>query len=433
MKKSLRFFGTMLLLCTMVLGLFTVPAMAAETKGYRYEAPYGFTYEDFESKKTHVVYYTHNAKDDTYMETFEVIKDVNGSLYVGWTEKLLMKDGIVNRDDCVGFDNAGRFYAITKDGEVRRMKNPTVDTYFETKEIGAKSLVFDEDDLVVGVKTANKTIKINDLSFVREVEVGTGNNVSKDGNYVTINARNDGGIIYKAYYEKKEILTVHCKGSNVWLEQEEILLSDSCVGAKFVGFSTNYEPILLNTDGTMFLFPYKDYKHPFTIVLAEKVLSYNRDDHGFVYSIRTEKATYLVDELFKDKVPDENPNKPGGDDDKPAPKPETMYITYVANTGSSAIAYKGAEVYGILKRDNSRLYWNDTKLDHSKGSIMFGIAANGVPYWVEGNTLYMLDGDEEQYVTSKVTEFKTSSTGNGILESYKAGSSWYIIPIKDVK
>ena len=425
MKKATKFFGSVVLIFVLAVALFSIPAMAAETAGYRYETPYGFTYEDYASHKTHAVYYTYNSKDDTYDETFEVIQDVNGSLYVGWTEKLLMKSGIVNKDEAIGFDNSGRFYAITTNGRVRRMKNPTVGTYFETNEIRAQELVFDSDDMVVGVKTGNKIIKINDLSFVKEVEIATGNNVSKDGNYVTINARGDGGIIYKAYYQKKEILTIHCKSSNVWLKQENILLSDTCVGAKFVGFSTNYEPILLNTDGTMFLFPYKDYKHPFTIVLAEKVLSYNRDDHGFVYSIRTEKATYLVDELFKAKVPEQ---KPGNDSTS-----KNTYITYVANAGSNAVAYKGAEVYGVLKRENSHLYWNNMKLANSKGSIMFGIAADGKPYWTQDQTLYLWNGKEVQYVTSKVTEFSTSSTGNGVLEAYKAGSTWYIIPIKDVK
>lgn len=402
MKKIIRKIPLIALALIMVMNMFCTTAFAA---GYQYDEPYGFLFTDDNTGYWHVQYYELDKKN-----TFVVSDGVElrkSTLYTEVTNKRLM-DSVSAPSEAyptVAYDRSGRLYVITKDGSVRRMDASTCTTYSVAKDVKGKYFVLNEDDLAIKVKTSSKTITLSDLSFKGSYSIVDGSEVTtpSKGNKIETQARGDGGVIYNAYKDGKVILKVQCKDSNVWLETYSKLLSDTCVGAKFVGFSCNYAALLLDTDGTLYCFPYGQYDRAQTISLQEKVIKYNKDSSGFIYSVETDRSTYLFDKLFNDKV-------------------SSQKITYVSNnvkTGS--IAYLDTKVVGTLSLADGSLKWNGSKLNHSKSPSYFGIMSNGNPVWISGGDLYCYDGRNIVCGKSNVTRLQYAA--NGCAESYFIGST----------
>lgn len=397
MKKVFTF----LALVAVFMSCFATPAFAA---GYKYDEPYGFAYKDDITSYIHVDYYAVDKKEKSYVIADGV--ELRGStLYTEKTDRLLMKNlkksSVSNPS--VAFDTAGRLYILMSDGTVRRMDNSRCTTYSVATNIKkVTSFILNDDDLIAKVQTSSTKKSVSDLTFKGNYKISDDSIVEdlpNEGNYVQTRARGDGGVIYEAFKDNKSVLKIHCYNSNVWLETYQKLLSSTCRGAKFVGFSRQYDSVLLDQDGTLYLFQYKKYDTPCVISLQEKVLGYERDSSGFIYSVETDHSVYLLDNLFKDKLPKK--------------------ITYVANDTQNSIAYSGKEVVGTLEKSKDKLYWNDTAMSNSKSPTYFGITADGDPVWISGGNLYFYDGRNIVLGKEKVTRIQYAT--NGCAESYIVG------------
>lgn len=414
MKKFSVRFASVLLALVMVITM-TTPAFAAGGK----TDPYGFTWLDETNDTWYFQYYVYDNSEKSY-----VIKDTaslkENKLYDTKGDLILSSVRAMDNDPSeassptVCFLN-GKLYFITKDGTVCRMSTSTASNYSKTNTVSnAKNFVLDADDL--GSKVSSK--KLSSLNFSGNYEranksssTSTPNSTEKKGNYILTHAvsGDPSKIAYDAYLDDKLIISIYCKNSNVWVETEQLLLSETCVGAKFVGYSHNYYTILYDLDGTVYAFAHDNFNKALPISLGEEIMSYKKDTNGFVESITTSRKTYNLDELLKDY---------GYTDD-------VDDISYVKNTSTKSTGYSAYDkaVY-VLKKNNSYLYWNDVKLNHSYRSTYLGITKNGYPVWINNDgDLYYHNGTKTKFIAENVTLLRYDL--DGFAYEYKVKNKTY--------
>lgn len=402
---------------------FAIPAYAAS--GVKND-PYGYTYVDDGSGIWYFQYYKSPKNNGVY--TAVDVAYLNGNTLYDMNSKVIAKNvrGMSNNPSLdtaptVAFYN-GNLYFITTTGELCKMTTSTATTYSKSKTApSAKTFTLDADGL--GYKVGST--KLSSMSFSGSYQRGStpsGGNTpgtpDKTGNFVkTYTSPNDPlRVCYDAYRNNKVIISVACKNANVWLETEQILLSETCVGAKFVGYSHDYYTILYDQDGTVYAFAYGDFDRALPISLGEEIMSYKKDANGFIESITTSKKTYNLDNLL-----DEYNNHDFA----------WMYgnIEYVNNSTSKSTAYDDDnEVIVTLKKSNNYLYYDGEKLDNSYKPTYFGITKKGCAVWINNSgALYYFNPVENEikHVKGNVTRIRYDS--KGLAYQYTVGIYTYTI------
>lgn len=411
-KKTMARLASVMLVIALMLCSTSVTAFAASKNN-----PYGFVWLDEATDKWNVQYYEYNSSEKAYNPVDYVTLD---------GDCLYDKNGVLIFNDVKEMDDdhreaskptvcfrGGTLYFITEDGTVCAMSGSTAKTYSISSSIkNAKHFELDGNDIGVKVSGKNLSSLAFSGSYARDTSVNdtTGGESEKSGNYVLTYAY--GGdptkIAYDAYRNDKLLISVFCKNSNVWVETCKKLISDTCVGAKFVGYSHDYFTILYDLDGTVYAFAYDNFEKALPISLGEEILSYVKDKDGFVESITTTRTTYNLDELL---------DAYGYD--------ELLDLSYVKNTTTKSVAYStDNDVLMTLKKSGNYLYWNGDKLENSYKVRYLGIAENGCPVWINNSSkLYYFNGVEVKELASKVTLIRYDS--DGFAYQYKIGSKVY--------
>lgn len=397
---------TSILLAVIMMISAAVPVFAKVVK----DDPYGFIWLDEKEDIFFIQYYEYNEDEEAY-EITDYVYLVDGT-------KLYDKNGkqistILEMTDTesptVVFDEDGDLYFLLTKTSVGKMEESTDKTYSKATISSSKNFTVDADTL--GTKAGSKNL--SSLSFSgsysrNESSSGT----TKSGDYVLTYAYNGDPLktAYDAYKDDELVLTVYCKNSNVWNETHKKLLSDTCVGAKFVGFSEEYSIILYDLDGTLYYFLYDEYDRAYTISLGEEIMYFTRNEDGFIKSITTSKKTYELDTIL-----DEGTVKDS--------------VTYVENSTTKSVAYdEDDKEVATLKKSSNYLYWNDTKLNKSYKPSYFGITETGYPVWINSSgNLYYYDGDTETIIENNVTRIQYDS--DGFAYRYYIGTKAYSINI----
>lgn len=411
-KRTMARLTSVLLVMVLMLCSTSVTAFAASKND-----PYGFVWLDEATDKWNVQYYEYNSSEKAYNPVDYVtldgdcLYDKNGVLIYNSVKE--MDDDQSEASKPTVCFRSGTLYFITEDGKVCAMSGSTAKTYSVNSSIkNAKNFELDRNDIGVKVSGKNLSSLTFSGSYARDNSTSTtpGGESEKSGNYVLTYAY--GGdptkIAYDAYRNDKLLISVFCKNSNVWVETEKKLISDTCVGAKFVGYSHDFFTILYDLDGTVYAFANDNFEKALPISLGEEILSYEKDKNGFVESITTTRTTYNLDELL---------SAYGYDD--------LLDMSYVKNTTSKSVAYStDGDVLLTLKKSGNYLYWNGEKLASSYKSTYLGIAENGCPVWINSNSkLYYFNGIEVKELASKVTLIRYNS--DGFAYQYKIGSKVY--------
>ena len=211
------------------------------------------------------------------------------------------------------------------------------------------------------------------------------------------------------------IISIACKNANVWVETEQLLLSETCVGAKFVGYSHDYFTILYDQDGTVYAFAYGDYDRAIPISLGEEIMSYKKDSKGFIESITTSRKTYNLDDLL-DEYGDDfiwmNSN-----------------IEYVENSTSKSVAYdEDDDVVATLRKSGNYLYFDDTRMSNSYNVTYLGITEQGSAVWINNNKdLYYYDSVTETVKFAKGNVTRLRYDNDGFAYQYTVGTQTYSI------
>lgn len=407
---------------------FATPAFAAY--GVK-DDPYGYTYLD-ESNRNDVWYFQYYSKaggrvysavDYAYL-IGNTLYDKDGDV-ISKKVRAMDDDPSLDTKPTVAFYN-GYLYFITTSGEVCKMTTSTATKFSKyTSTTTAKYFTLDADGLGYKVGSTKLSSMSFSGSYSRDTSSSSGNNngsgsnnTNKTGNYVlTYSTPGDPlRVCYDAYKNNKLIISTACKNANVWVETYQLLLSETCVGAKFVGYSHDYYTILYDQDGTVYAFAYGDYDRALPISLGEEIMSYQKDDKGFIESITTSKKTYNLDKLLDDY--DNNDFI-------------WMYgnIEYVSNSTSKSTAYDDDnEVVATLKKSSNYLYYNSEKLDNSYKPTYFGITKTGCAVWINNsNTMYYYDPVEDKinYVKGNVTRIRYDD--DGFAYQYTVGVYTYSI------
>lgn len=401
---------------------FTIPAYAAS--GVK-DDPYGYTYVDDNSGIWYFQYYRSPKGNGVYSVADFAYLDGN-TLYDA-NQKVIAKNvrGMSNNPSLdtaptVAFYN-GNLYFLTTKGELCKMTTSTATTYSKSKTApSAKTFTLDADGLGYKVGSSKLSSMSFSGSYNRDSSTSGGNNSgtnNKTGNYVkTYTTPGDPlRVCYDAYRDDKVIISVACKNANVWLETESILLSETCVGAKFVGYSHDYFTIMYDQDGSVYAFPYGNYEKALPISLGEEIMSYKKDENGFVESITTSKKTYNLDKLLAEYNYDEYVwiNK----------------LDYVVNSTSKSVVYdESGNALVSLKKSNNYLYFGDTKLSKSYKPTYFGFTDDGYPVWINSDSdLYYYNPITKVIRNLKLDVTRLRFDENGFVYQYSIGSKNYAI------
>lgn len=401
---------------------FTLPAYAAS--GVK-DDPYGYTFVDENTGTWYFQYYRSPKGNGVY--TVVDYAYLTGNTLYDANQKVIAKNvrGMSNNPNLdtaptVAFYN-GNLYFLTTKGELAKMTVSTATTYSKcTTAPSAKTFTLDADGL--GYKVGSS--KLSNLNFSgsynRDNSTTGGNNSGtniKTGNYVkTYTTPGDPlRVCYDAYRDNKVIISVACKNANVWLETEKILLSETCVGAKFVGYSHDYFTIMYDQDGSVYAFPYGNFEKALPISLGEEIMSYKKDDNGFVESITTSKKTYNLDKLLAEYNYD-----------------EYIWINmldHAVNSTSKSVAYdKDGNALASLKKYNNYLYFGDVKLSNSYKATYFGFTDTGYPVWINnGSDLYYYNPISNVIRSLKLDVTRLRFDSDGFVYQYSIGSKNYSI------
>jgi hypothetical protein len=105
----------------------------------------------------------------------------------------------------------------------------------------------------------------------------------------------------KAYQNNKLKLNLLVSGSKILNVTNSIRLSDSAVGAKFMGVSSKYEVYLYEVDGTIYKFTSTSWYSPSKVTISGKITGTVEDENGFLTAIKTSKGTYKLSSLDNSK------------------------------------------------------------------------------------------------------------------------------------
>lgn len=402
--------------------MFSISTTAFAASGVK-DDPYGYTWLDESSDIWYFQYYRAPKGDNVYsVVDYAYLK---GNTLYDANSKIISKS-VRSMDDNPSLDTKptvaffkGDLVFLTTDGELCKMASSTSTKYSKsTTAPGAKYFTLDADGL--GYQIGSKTLSSFGFngSYNRDNATNNGNTsnpTDKKGNFILTYAYPGDPlkVCYDAYQNDKVILSVYCKNANVWCESHQTLLSDTCVGAKFVGFSTNYDTILYDQDGTVYAFAFGNYEKAFPISLGEEIMSYKKDANGFVESITTSRKTYSLSELFE---------KYDYNDFIWADRFE-----YVKNSTSKSVAYDDEdEEIVTLKKSNNYLYFGDMKLAQSYKPTYFGITASGNAVWINNESdLYYLDYESNTIYFVKHNVTRLRYDGDGFVYQYKVGTKAY--------
>lgn len=424
-KHFVKFASIMLVLVCMF--SFATPAFAAS--GVK-DDPYGYTWFD-ESNRNDIWYFQYySAPDgDSVYSVVDYAYLIGNTLYdadgdvISKKVRAMDDDPSLDTKPTVAFYD-GDLYFLTTSGEICKMTASTATKFSKYKSTTtAKYFTLDADGLGYKVGSTKLSSMSFSGSYSRDTSSssssGTGsNNTNKKGDYVLTYATPGDPlrICYDAYRDDELIISTACKNANVWVETEQLLLSETCVGAKFVGYSHDYFTILYDQDGTVYAFAYGDYDRAIPISLGEEIMSYKKDSKGFVESITTSKKTYNLDDLLEDYDDDDfiwmNSN-----------------IEYVSNSTSKSTAYDDDnDVVATLYKSGNYLYYDNTKLSNSYKSTYLGFTKSGCAVWINNDSdLYYYDPVEEtvEEVKGNVTRVRYDS--EGFAYQYTVGSKTYSI------
>lgn len=425
-KTNFGRFLVLTLIVAVCASFMATPVFARSSSAVKTD-PYGFTWLDEEEDIWYIQYYEYSSRDGAYSITDYVYVD-NNKLYDKNGKQINTVKSMDSEDEpTAGFYN-GKLYFLDKSGYTCQMSKSTDSKYSRYDSNSAKYFTLDEDGLIT--KAGNYSIssmKFSGSYSRNSSSNGSGNHTEKSGDYVKTYAYNGDPekTVYDAYYDDELLISIYCKGSNVWVDTNSLLLSETCVGAKFVGYAHGYFTIMYDLDGTIYCFAYDRFNKALPITFNEEIMSYVKDDDGFIESIKTNRRTYDLDDLIEeygyDRYAYEGRNNSYDDDEE---------ITSVKNSNSSSTAYYYKnEVVSVLKKSSNYLYWNNEKMENSYKATYLGITQDNIPVWInDDGELWYYNGSREKMIDDDVTRLQYDN--NGFAYRYFIGNRDYTINVR---
>ena len=105
--------------------------------------------------------------------------------------------------------------------------------------------------------------------------------------------------MYTAYSAStvKVSITVSSDGLKILNTTNDVRLSDTLKGVKFMGIDSSYNVYMYETNGTLYRFIFGNWYSAEKIVLDGKFKTMRTDENGFLSTIITDKTTYTLKQL----------------------------------------------------------------------------------------------------------------------------------------
>lgn len=291
LKSKLRY--TLITALVFALALLTSITAFAKTN-----LPYGFTYDDSASGKTLYHYYSYSQELDRYVPSCKFYS--KGSYVYTSSGILVCNTSAGSGSRYNGFDEKGNFYIITSTGKLTCIdSNNKAKTLIET---GSTKLNYNSDDIAISVTTHNGTKSLSTFEYVPEIDEDDDYNapvVSKKANRVDIYTNSANELVYEAFKNSNvhTRIIVNNNGKKVLNSTNGIRLSDTLVGAKFLGFDPAYNVYLYENNGTLYRFKSGAWYSAEKLSLSGTYKSYKKDENGFISKIVTTKGSYTIKQL----------------------------------------------------------------------------------------------------------------------------------------
>ncbi len=287
---------TLLLTACLIFGICQTAFAADMTND-----PYGYTYDDAANGHTMYKYYSYNSQSGSYSAT-RVFYSEGTSVYIESGNLLVSSTSAGSGSRYNGFGITGIFYMITSNGGLISIdSNNMVNTILAS---GAMNLNYNYDDLAETVTTTSGTLNLSTLSPTTPTTptvptVPNQPGTIKTNNRVEIYTNSAGEMVYTAYSAStvKVSITVSSDGLKILNTTNDVRLSDTLKGVKFMGIDSSYNVYMYETNGTLYRFIFGNWYSAEKIVLDGKFKTMRTDENGFLSTIITDKTTYTLKQL----------------------------------------------------------------------------------------------------------------------------------------
>lgn len=288
---------TLLLAVCLILGTSQTAFAANATTD-----PYGYTYDDAANGTTRYKYYSYDKKAGSYKATREFYSNGTSVYFSNGSLVTSASAGTGSRYN--GFATNGMFYAITSKGELVCVA--TNNQVYTLLSAGATNLNYNYDDLAETVTTTSGNMN---LSTLQQSPVTTTPNTptttppvtdsTKNYDRVEVYTNSAGEMVYTAFQGStvKVSIIVSDDGQKILNVTNEVRLSDTLKGVKFMGIDSSYNVYMYETNGTLYRFTFGNWYSAEKIVLDGEFKTMRTDDKGFLSTIITTKTTYAITQL----------------------------------------------------------------------------------------------------------------------------------------
>lgn len=366
---------------------FSKPAYAAEKE------PFGFTYEDSANGRTVYLFHVYSESDGAY-SSFREFYSKGSYVYTG-SGVLICNTSAGRGSMYQGYDSKGQFYIIGKDGSVI-----VVSTQNKTSVLlksGAISLNYNESDIATTVTTTSGRKYLSNLEPAPEKDDDTYTPapVIKSKNRVDIYTNSANELVYEAYKDNKvkTKVIVSSNGKNVLNATDSVRLTDTLLGAKFLGFDTSYNVYLYEAD-TLYRFKAGKWYSAEKLSLNGTYKNFVKDDNGFITKVVTSKSSYTIKQLTTDT------------------KWKAKRTYAVTKKGYITLYTKGSSKTNTLTLKSRQLSLNGKKI--ATGVSKYGFVSAKKIIYMKGKNIYTTTLSNPKKVTklySNGKSLKTNSVG----------------------
>lgn len=276
-----------------ILLCFSVTAYAATRESY------GFTYEDSVTGKTVYLFHVYSEEEGSYSAFREFYS--KGTCVYSSSGVLICNTSAGSGSMYQGYDSKGQFYIIGKDGSLT-----VVSTANKTSVLlksGAIKLNYNGNDIATTVTTNSGIKYLSNLEPAPEKDDNTYTPapVVKQKDRVEIYTNSANEFVYEAYKDNKvkTKIVVSSNGKNVLNATDSVRLTDTLIGAKFLGFDANYN-VYLYEDDALYRFMAGKWYSAEKLSLTGKYQKFDKSDSGFIQKIVTTKNSYTIKQLTTD-------------------------------------------------------------------------------------------------------------------------------------
>ncbi len=295
MKEMVRKFW---LIALSVMCIITVPSTTISTVyAASNNKPYGYTYDDAALYRTIYKFYKYDTAKKTYTVGREMYSKGN---YIYRSNGILVSNEAAGSGArYAGFDANGNFFFITKNAGLVKLDTANKSTKLSTIKDAVK-LNYNTDDIAYSVSTKTGNWYLSNLSPAptTDDDVNPVPTPAKSKNRVEIYSNAKGDIVTDAYCNNKiktRIIT-SSNEHNVLNSTDNVRLTDSLKGSKFIGFDTSYN-VYLSEGSTLYRFKTGKWYSAQKMPLNGTYKSFKRDTNGFISSIVTSNGSYTIRQL----------------------------------------------------------------------------------------------------------------------------------------